>query len=101
MMPPWCRDTKIPQLIDVVVARNLDTSVTTWDTLHMSDHKSMTIRLDADLADRLETVASVDEKAISDVIRAAISEHIVSRQKDPEFRDGLQARIERDRRLLK
>jgi len=60
----------------------------------------MTIRLDPDLAERLETVASVDERAVSEVIRAAISEHITQRQQAPDFQAGLKARIDRDRRML-
>lgn len=60
----------------------------------------MTIRLSAEQADALETVASVEELAISDVIRAAIAEHIEGRRRDPDFQRGLQARIDRASRLL-
>lgn len=60
----------------------------------------MTIRLDPTLAESLETVASVDEQPVSEVIRAAIAEHIARRQSDAEFREGLQARIERAQQLL-
>jgi predicted transcriptional regulator len=62
--------------------------------------KALTIRLDPDLAERLQTVASVDDRPVSEVIRAAITEHIQGRQADDTFRDGLQARIERDQALL-
>lgn len=60
----------------------------------------MTIRLDPMLAESLETVASVDDQPVSEVIRAAISEHIANRQADAQFREGLQARIERAQQLL-
>ncbi|HEY3814547.1 MAG TPA: ribbon-helix-helix protein, CopG family [Caulobacteraceae bacterium] len=60
----------------------------------------MTIRLSPDQAEALETVANVEDRAVSDVIRAAISEHIAMRRKDPEFQKGLEARIARARRLL-
>jgi predicted transcriptional regulator len=60
----------------------------------------MTIRLSADQADALETVATVEARAISDVVRAAIAEHIESRRRDPAFQQGLQDRIKRARRLL-
>ena len=60
----------------------------------------MTIRLDAEVADALQTVANVEELPISDVIRAAIDQHIATRSKDPKFRAGLKAKIERDNRLL-
>jgi len=66
----------------------------------MKDSKAMTIRLSADQAEALETVASVEQRAISDVIRAAISEHIETRRRDPDFQAGLEARISRARRLL-
>jgi predicted transcriptional regulator len=67
----------------------------------MKPTKAMTIRLSADQAEALETVATVEDRAVSDVIRAAITEHINQRKKDPAFQDGLKARIERARRLLK
>jgi len=50
----------------------------------------MTIRLSPEQAEALETVASVEQRPISDVIRAAISEHIELRRKDPGFRAGLE-----------
>ena len=62
--------------------------------------KAMTIRLDPELAESLETVASVDEQPVSEVIRAAISQHIANRQNDTEFRQGLEERIKRQQRLL-
>ncbi len=62
--------------------------------------KAMTIRLSAEQADALETVASVEQRAVSDVIRAAIAEHIEGRRRDPDFQRGLQARIDRASQLL-
>lgn len=61
----------------------------------------MTIRLPADQAEELETVANVEDLPISDVIRAAISQHIENRRKDPAFQEGLRARINRAKKLLK
>jgi len=66
----------------------------------MKSSKAMTIRLSTEQAEALETVANVEDRAISDVIRAAISEHIEARRRDPEFQEGLKARINRARRLL-
>jgi predicted transcriptional regulator len=60
----------------------------------------MTIRLSADQAEELETVANVEDRAVADVIRAAIAEHIASRRRDPTFQAGLKNRIDRARRLL-
>ena len=66
----------------------------------MKPAKAMTIRLSADQADELETVALVDDQPISEVIRAAISEHIQARKADSSFQDGLKHRIERAQRML-
>jgi predicted transcriptional regulator len=68
--------------------------------IDMKDTKAMTIRLSPEQAEALETVASVEQRPISDVIRAAISEHIESRRQDPNFRAGLEERISRARYLL-
>ncbi len=67
----------------------------------MKDKKAMTIRLSADQAEELETVATVEERPISDIIRAAISEHLEKRKSDPDFQEGLRARITRAQKLLK
>jgi predicted transcriptional regulator len=67
----------------------------------MKATKAMTIRLSADQADALETVASVEAMPVSEVIRAAIAEHIDNRKKDPAFQDSLRDRLERSKRLLK
>ena len=66
----------------------------------MKPAKAMTIRLSAELADQLETVASIENQAISEVIRAAISEHIELRKKNPKFKAGLKERIENAKRML-
>jgi predicted transcriptional regulator len=66
----------------------------------MKPAKAMTIRLSAEQAEELETVASVDDQPVSEVIRAAISAHIAHRRQDQEFQQGLQARIERAQRML-
>lgn len=60
----------------------------------------MTIRLSAEQAEALETVATVEQRAVSDVIRAAITDHIDARRRDPQFQQGLRARIDRAQRLL-
>lgn len=60
----------------------------------------MTIRLPADQADELETVAAVDGQPASEVIRAAISAYIAQRKHDESFQQGLRTRIERAQRML-
>jgi predicted transcriptional regulator len=66
----------------------------------MKQAKAMTIRLSPEQAEQLETVAAVDNQPVSEVIRAAIAEHIDARRKDSDFQDGLQARIVRAQRLI-
>lgn len=66
----------------------------------MKPTKAMTIRLSEEQAEELETVASVDHQPISEVIRAAIAEHIEQRTRDATFQDGLRQRLERAQRLL-
>lgn len=66
----------------------------------MKAPKAMTIRLSAEQAEALETVATVEDLPVSDVIRAAITEHIETRRRDPAFQEGLEERIARARRLL-
>lgn len=67
----------------------------------MSNQKAMTIRLSAEQADQLETVASVENQPVSDVIRAAIANHIEAVSKDEVFQAGLRERIERAKGLLR
>jgi predicted transcriptional regulator len=67
----------------------------------MKPVKAMTIRLTTEQAEALETVATVEDIPVSEVIRAAIEEHIDSRKKDPAFQDSLRDRLARARRLLR
>lgn len=60
----------------------------------------MTIRLLTEQAEDLETVANVEQRPVSDVIRAAITEHIESRKSDPNFQKGLKARLQRAQKML-
>lgn len=60
----------------------------------------MTVRLSAEQAEELETVATVDDQPISEVIRAAIAEHIADRKRDAQFQDSLRQRIERSQQML-
>jgi predicted transcriptional regulator len=66
----------------------------------MKPAKAMTIRLSAEQAEELETVATVDNQPIAEVIRAAIAEHIEGRKRDAQFQDSLRDRIERARQML-
>lgn len=66
----------------------------------MKSTKAMTIRLLTEQAEDLETVANVEQRPVSDVIRAAITEHIESRKSDPNFQKGLKARLQRAQKML-
>lgn len=66
----------------------------------MKPAKAMTIRLSAEQAEELETVATVDDQPISEVIRAAIAEHIEVRKRDVQFQDSLRDRIDRAQKML-
>lgn len=78
----------------------LTRGISWWHISHMKPPKAMTIRLSAEQAEALETVANVEDRPVSDVIRAAIEEHIATRKRDPSFQQGLKERIERAKRLL-
>ncbi|HUZ73804.1 MAG TPA: ribbon-helix-helix protein, CopG family [Stellaceae bacterium] len=67
----------------------------------MRQPKAMTIRLSPDQAEALETVAAVEDRPVSEVIRAAIAEHVESKRQDPAFQDSLRDRIERARRFFR
>lgn len=60
----------------------------------------MTVRLPADQAEALATVASVENRPVSEVIRSAIAEHVAARRRDPVFQRDLRASVERAQRLL-
>ena len=67
----------------------------------MKAPKAMSIRLSAEQAEALETVAAVDNQSLAEVIRSAIAEHVEARRKDTTFRQSLRERINRTERLLK
>ncbi len=62
--------------------------------------KSMTLRIDQNLADRVRTIAEVEQTTVSDVIRDALSEHIERRRRDPEFQAMLKRNLRRHEELL-
>ncbi len=66
----------------------------------MKPVKAMTLRLEPDQAEALETIARVDDLPIVEVVRAAISEHIDARRSDSDFRRNLRDQLERAEQLL-
>jgi predicted transcriptional regulator len=69
-------------------------------TSPMKTPRAMTIRLSHEQAEELETVASVENRPVAEVIRAAIAEHIDARKRDDNFRKSLRDRIERTERMF-
>jgi len=68
--------------------------------LVMKSPKAMTIRLSEEQAEELETVATVENRPVSEIIRAAIASHVEQRKQDPAFQSSLRDRILRAQRLL-
>ena len=64
------------------------------------DTKSMTLRMEEDLADKVRTIAEVEETTVSNVIREALAELVEQRRNDPEFQKMLKRNMERHHELL-
>ena len=66
----------------------------------MADTKSMTLRMNERLADKVQTIAEVEGTTVSNVIRDALAEHVERRRRDPEFQAMLQRNLQRHQELL-
>jgi predicted transcriptional regulator len=55
----------------------------------------MTLRLDHELAARVEALAEIESIPVTQVIRSALSSHIEQRKRDPDFRSKLQRQLAR------
>ena len=64
------------------------------------DTRSMTLRIDEALAERVRTIAEVEDTTVSDVIRDALAEHVERRRRDPEFQTMLKRNLRRHEELL-
>ncbi|HZD71602.1 MAG TPA: hypothetical protein VFA45_22645 [Actinomycetes bacterium] len=64
------------------------------------DKKALTIRLSEEQAAELEAVARVDNVAVAEEIREAITAHLQARRKDAEFQQRLRTSLERQQKLL-
>ena len=64
------------------------------------DTKSMTLRIDENLAERVRMIAEVEDTTVSDVIRDALAEHVERRRRDPEFQAMLKRNLRRHEELL-
>ncbi len=62
--------------------------------------KNMVLRLDPGLAERLEAVAEVEGRSVSDVVREAITSLVEERQRDERFIRLLEDNVVRHQRIL-
>ena len=62
--------------------------------------KSLLLRLDPDLAGRLQTVADVEGRPVSDIIREAIAALVEQRRSDKRFLRLLDDNLARHQRAL-
>lgn len=63
--------------------------------------KNIMLRLDPELAQRLQVVADVEGRSVSDVLREAVARLIEQRRKDKRFIRLLEDNLARHQRLLK
>jgi Arc/MetJ-type ribon-helix-helix transcriptional regulator len=63
--------------------------------------KNLLLRLDPDLADRLQTVADVEGRSVSDVVREAITALVEQRRGDERFLRLLDDNLTRHRQALR
>jgi predicted transcriptional regulator len=62
--------------------------------------KAISVRLPDELAAELGAIARTRDVPISEVIRQAIENHLVSLRTDKDFQQLLKQRLEEDRKLL-
>ncbi|TDW76385.1 ribbon-helix-helix protein, CopG family [Kribbella pratensis] len=63
--------------------------------------KNILLRLDPDLAERLQTVASVEGRSVSDVAREAIAALVDQRRQDTRFSRLLEENLSRHEESLR
>ena len=66
----------------------------------MANTKSMTLRMDERLAEKVQSIAEVEGTTVSNVIRDALAEHVERRRRDPELQAMLQRNLQRHQELL-
>lgn len=62
--------------------------------------KNILLRLDPELAERLQTVAEVEGRSVSDVAREAITALVQQRRSDKQFNKLLEENLARHQRIL-
>ena len=66
----------------------------------MAETKNLLLRLDPDLAEQLQAVASVEGRPVSDVVREAIQTLVDTRRRDRSFQKRLRQSVAQHQRLL-
>jgi predicted transcriptional regulator len=62
--------------------------------------KNMTLRLDRELADRIQAIAEVEGQSVTTVVRTAIADHVEQRRRDPQFQRLLAESMQKHSKLL-
>jgi predicted DNA-binding protein len=62
--------------------------------------KNIVLRLDPELAERLQTVADIEGRSVSDVLREAVARLVEERRRDERFIRLLEENVARHQRLL-
>jgi predicted transcriptional regulator len=70
-------------------------------TLERGPTRNMVLRLDPQLAERLQTVAEVEDRPVVDVVREAIGALVEQRRTDAGFRRLLEENLVRHERALR
>lgn len=66
-----------------------------------AETKNILLRLDPELAERLQTVAEVEGRSVSDVAREAIAALVEQRRSDESFNQLLEESLARHERALR
>lgn len=62
--------------------------------------KAISLRLPEPMAAELAAIARTQDVAVSEVIREAVENYIVSRSRDKDFQQRLRKQLEEDREIL-
>lgn len=65
-----------------------------------TDIRAFTVRLPAEQAEDIETIAQVEGVSVAEEIRAALADRIAARRADTAFATRLRKTMERNRRAL-
>ena len=67
----------------------------------MAQTKNLLLRLDVDLAEELQAVATVEGRPVSEIVREAIRALVAERRSDGEFQERLRTAARDQQRLLR